>query len=98
MFKRIGLVSSVIMIINSYMLANDELNLREKAIKVFYDCEYCVDDNLKKELSFVNYVRDSKDAHVHIINTREMTGAGGVKTTSIVTGKQIGRASCRERV
>lgn len=88
MFKRIGLVSSVIMIINSYMLANDELNLREKAIKVFYDCEYCVDDNLKKELSFVNYVRDSKDAHVHIINTREMTGAGGVKTTIYFIGQQ----------
>jgi hypothetical protein len=39
-------------------------------------------------LTFVNYVRDRKDAQVHILTTIEYTGAGGQKQTFFFIGQQ----------
>lgn len=50
---------------------------RNLAIKVFLDCSYCDHDFIRRELPFVNYVRDRKEAQVHILVTRESTGSGG---------------------
>lgn len=52
-------------------------NGREVAIKVYLDCYYCDSDYIRRELPFVNYVRDRKEAQVHILVTRESTGSGG---------------------
>ena len=46
-------------------------------LRVFLDCGPCDDDYLRREITFVNYVRDLPDAHVHVLVTREFTGGGG---------------------
>ena len=46
-------------------------------LRVFLDCGPCDDDHLRREITFVNYVRDLPDAQVHVLVTREFTGGGG---------------------
>ena len=46
-------------------------------LRVFLDCGPCDDDFLRREITFVNYVRDRRDAQVHVLVTRESTGGGG---------------------
>ena len=48
-----------------------------EALCVFLDCQGCDFDYLRTELPFVNYVRDRRDAQVHVLITREQTGGGG---------------------
>ena len=50
---------------------------RKDALKVFLDCPFCDDDYIRREISFVNYVRDRKVADVHIMVTSQPTGSGG---------------------
>lgn len=50
---------------------------RKDALKVFLDCRFCDEDYIRREISFVNYVRDRKEAEVHIMVTSERTGSGG---------------------
>jgi hypothetical protein len=52
------------------------------ALKVFLDCGYrCDEDYLRREVLFVNYVRDRKDADVHVLVTTQGTGGGGTEYT-----------------
>ena len=51
------------------------------AIKVFLDCRRCDRDYIKTEIPFVNYVRDRKDADVHVLITNQGTGSGGQEYT-----------------
>ena len=52
------------------------------ALKVFLDCGYrCDEDYLRREILFVNYVRDRKDADVHVLVTTQATGGGGTEYT-----------------
>ncbi len=46
---------------------------------VFFDCDgrNCNDDYYRTEIAWVNWVRDRKDADVHLIMTSQTTGAGG---------------------
>lgn len=48
-------------------------------LRVFLDCEQwlCDFDNVRTELSWVDYVRRREDANVHVLVTNEETGAGG---------------------
>ncbi|MYD86469.1 MAG: hypothetical protein F4Y14_10020, partial [Acidobacteria bacterium] len=46
-------------------------------LRVFLDCGPCDDEYLRREIAFVNYVRDRRDAQVHVLVTRENTGGGG---------------------
>jgi len=46
-------------------------------LRVFLDCGRCDREYLRQEITFVNYVRDRKDAQVHVLVTREGTGGGG---------------------
>lgn len=54
---------------------------REDALRVFLDCQSCDFDYLRREIPFINYVRDRKDAEVHILVTTQSTGSGGVEYT-----------------
>lgn len=55
--------------------------LRRDALKVFLDCMFCDEDYVKREIPFVNYVRDRKEAQVHIMGTYQRTGSGGEEYT-----------------
>ena len=57
--------------------------LRKEALRVFmYSNDY-----IKKEIPFVNYVRDLKEAQVYIVSTSQPTGSGGTEFTFCLTGQ-----------
>lgn len=51
----------------------------EEALSVFLDCQtrHCDFDHIRREVDFVNWVRDREDAGVHVLITAEATGGGG---------------------
>ncbi|MFQ5632346.1 MAG: DUF481 domain-containing protein, partial [bacterium] len=51
------------------------------APNVFLDCNRCDRDFIRREVTFVNYVRDRKDAQVHVLVTIQRTGSGGREYT-----------------
>jgi len=48
-----------------------------KTLNMFIDCNFCDMEYIKKEINFVNYVRDSKDANVHILITSQAAANKG---------------------
>src|SRR6478672_13825423 len=50
-------------------------------VRVFLDCEECDDNYLKKEVTFIDYVRNREDADVHVLVTTQQTGGGGQQFT-----------------
>jgi hypothetical protein len=58
--------------------------LRKDALKIFMEE---ADDFIRNEISYVNYVRDIKDADVYIITTSQSTGSGGNEYTFFITGQ-----------
>lgn len=57
--------------------------LRKDALNVFMDAS----DFIKKEIPFINYVRDIKVADVYIITTDENSGSGGYVSTFFIVGQ-----------
>jgi hypothetical protein len=69
-----------------------------EALRVFLDCAVCDFDYLRTEMTYVNYVRDRKDAEVHVLVTTEPTGGGGTEFTIDFIGlRQFAGASERLR-
>ncbi len=62
-------------------------NLREEALDVFMDSFYINMDYIRREIPYVNYVRDRKEADVHIMITRRNTGSGGNEYTIAYIGQ-----------
>lgn len=47
-------------------------------LKVFLDCQYeCDTEFIRRELTFVDHVRDSESADIHVLVTTQSTGSGG---------------------
>jgi hypothetical protein len=61
--------------------------LKQKAPKVYIDCERCDQDYIRTEIPFVNYVRDRKEADVHVLVTTQSTGSGGTEYTMAFIGQ-----------
>jgi hypothetical protein len=61
--------------------------LQKSALKIFVDCSLCDQDYFRTELTFVNYVRDRKQAHVHVMITQMYTGSGGTEYTLTFIGQ-----------
>jgi len=57
--------------------------LRKDALNVFMEAT----DYIRKEIPYVNYVRDIKDAGVYIISTTQRTGSGGYEYTYFLVGQ-----------
>lgn len=57
-------------------------------IDVFLDCQnfHCDFDHIRREITFVNWVRDRQDAQVHILGTIQFTGGGGREFTFTFIG------------
>lgn len=55
----------------------------QDALRVFLDCNsrFCDFDFFRKEITFVNYVRDRQDADVHVLVSTQQTGGGGTEFT-----------------
>ena len=63
---------------------NKSDTLRKDALNVFMEAS----DFFKKEIPFINYVRDIKVADVYIITTEENTGSGGYVSTFFIVGQR----------
>ena len=57
--------------------------LRKDALNVYMQAN----DYIRKEIPYVNYVRDIKDAGVYIISTYQRTGSGGGEFTYFLVGQ-----------
>jgi len=57
--------------------------LRKNALNIFMNAS----DYFRKEIPYVNYVRDIKDAGVYILSTIQGTGSGGQKFTYFLVGQ-----------
>jgi len=63
--------------------ANQIDTLRKDALNVFMEST----DYIRKEIPYVNYVRDIRDAGVYIISTMQRTGSGGNEYTYFLVGQ-----------
>ena len=61
--------------------------LKKTAPKVYIDCDRCDIEYIKTEITFVNYVRDRKEAQVHVLITIQATGSGGWEYTLTFMGQ-----------
>lgn len=61
--------------------------LKKTAPKVFIDCQSCDLEFIKTEATFVNYVRDRKEADVHVLITTMRTASGGTEHTLTFLGQ-----------
>lgn len=61
--------------------------LRDSAPRVFIDCRRCDLNYIKTEIPFVNFVRDRKEADVHVLVTTQSTGSGGTEYTITFIGQ-----------
>jgi hypothetical protein len=58
-------------------------------LNVFLDCDECFGDYIREEVDFVEYVRETREADVHIIVTRSDTASGGIERAVSLVG--VGR-------
>ena len=63
---------------------NETDTLRKDALNVFMDAT----DYIRKEIPFINYVRDIKDADVYILTSFRNTGSGGREHNYFLVGQK----------
>ena len=64
------------MFLTFFLIENSVASSLENT-RVFLDCNYCDENFIKKKIEFVDWVRDRKDANVHLLITRLRLGNGG---------------------
>lgn len=64
--------------------AQEADTLRQNALNVYMSSN----DFIKKEITFINYVRDLKEADLYIISTYQSTGSGGDSYTYFLIGQK----------
>jgi hypothetical protein len=52
-------------------------SLRKDAVRFFVDCEECDINHIRREIPYVNYVRDVKEAQVYVLITEREAGNRG---------------------
>jgi hypothetical protein len=69
--------------------AADTAQVSGQALRLFMDCRsrYCDFDHFRREIAFVNYVRDRRDSEVHVLVTTRRTGSGGEEFTIAFIGQ-----------
>jgi hypothetical protein len=68
----------------SQEIVNEPDTLRKDALKVYFPD---APDFIKKDINFINYVRDLKEADVYLILSFEETGSGGESITVFYVGQ-----------
>jgi len=62
-------------------------SLRKDAVRLFIDCDYCDMNYIRREIPYVNYVRDVREAQLYLRETRQNTGSGGREYSYFFTGQ-----------
>ncbi len=67
--------------------ADQEFREAGETVRVFLDCRTrCDFDYIRREIPYVDWVRDRQDAQVHVLVTSRQTGAGGRENTLAFIG------------
>lgn len=91
MKKRILLFYCLIFLCSIIQAQTEEIasdSLRKNAVKLFIDCDYCDMNHIRREIPYVNYVRDVKEAQLYLRETRQNTGSGGREYSYFYTGQK----------
>jgi len=85
--KRLAVTLAFTVPLAAQTAAPDIEMLKKRAPKVYIDCDSCDIEHIKTEITFVNYVRDPKEAQVHVLITVQATGSGGREYTLSFSGQ-----------
>jgi hypothetical protein len=92
MKRQVALLVAFIFILTSLLYPKDRQSdvdeLKKDAPKIFLDCRRCDRDYIRTEIPFVNFVRDRKEADIHLLVTTQRTGAGGDEYTMAFLGQK----------
>lgn len=77
-----------LLLISGLASAQDETAEQSETIYLFLDCRGCDESYIREEIPFINFVRDRKDADVHLLITRQFTGSGGREYTLRFVGRK----------
>jgi len=83
----LGILSSAPLLAQTAANQTDLDALKKTAVKAYIDCGSCDIEYIKNEITFVNYVRDRNEAHVHVLITTQRTGSGGREYTLTFIGQ-----------
>lgn len=72
---------------NSQETVGQNDNLRKEAVKVYLDWERSDINYIRQQIPYVNYVRDTREADVFILVTRQNAGSGGSQYTFTFQGE-----------
>lgn len=86
-YGKYNLLAVFFMVITIPQLVSQTSQIRENAPKVFIDCEECDIDHIRTEISFVNFVTESKNSDIHVIIISQPTGSGGQFFTFYLIGQ-----------
>ncbi len=68
---------SIIFLFTSPVAAHAQTSSPTRPLRVFLDCHRCDFDYFRREVGFVDYVRDRTESDVHVLVTSQQTGSGG---------------------
>ncbi len=83
----VPLFFSSLSLLNAQESEKEQDVMRENAVKIFIDCQFCDMNYIRQEIPYVNYVRDVKEAEVYLLETRQNTGSGGSEYTLTFIGQ-----------
>ncbi len=86
--QHIFIVASILLFTHinaSAQTTND--TVKNNLPKIYLDCNECDMAYIKDHLTFVNYVRERREADIHILTTGSETGSGGFKVILIFYGQ-----------
>ncbi|MFC1492677.1 hypothetical protein ACFL6O_01855 [candidate division KSB1 bacterium] len=66
---------------------NNGKTAQEQAVRIYLD-HFWFSDHIKREIPYVNYVMDPKQAQVYILQTHQSTGSGGSEFTLTFVGQE----------
>ncbi len=75
-----------------FMLSEGSAAQEADARRVFLDCQFCDDDFVRREVTFVDWVRDRSDADVHVLVTAQRTASGGRAYQLAFLVSEVGRS------
>lgn len=78
----------VLILLSFIQVAGQDKGLRSQSVHMFIDCEDCDSDHIRREITWVNYVREPKESDIHVIITAQSTGAGGSKVSLFFIGQK----------
>ncbi len=88
-FKRfLALVIFVLPQLSAFAQDSDTTSYRKDAVHLYLDCHRCDINYIRREIPYVNYVRDVKEAQLYVLMTQQNAGNGGRQYTFSFEGQK----------